>query len=305
MKTLSISTIILLISISLLGQDFAPINATWYYTECFDYSGDIDYILFKSEKDTVINDTACRKISKRHQVFDRYRPKEEYITEINNKVFFFDTVFNQFQTLYDFNTQVGDYWDIKIRLNPELQYDTVRVKVDSIKNITINDSIIEIRYVTYFRLSQKNNPDEHLKSQIFEKIGDINYMFNWYYLTTDCIDFYFGNRSRGLRCYEDDDFGLYHHDLQYACDYVNVGINETFMPSFTVFPNPTKDIVKIEGNNSSLRNSSICLYDLYGNVLFSKEFCTEINMSPYSSGIYFVSISDCSGCKNIIKVIKE
>ncbi len=289
----------------MLGQDFAPINATWYYTESFNNSGDIDYILFKSEKDTVINDTACRKISKRHQVFDSFRPKEEYITEINNKVFFFDTVFNQFQTLYDFNTQVGDYWDIKIRLNPTHQYDTIRVRVDSIKSLIINDSLLENRYVTYFRLSQENTPDKHLKSQVINKIGDVNYMFYWYYLTTDYIDFYSGNHSRGLRCYKDDDFGLYHHDLQYVCDYVHVGINETFIPKFKVFPNPTKDNVNIEGTNSSLRNSFICLYDLYGNVLFSKTFCTEIDMSPYSSGIYFVSISDCSGYVNIIKVIKE
>lgn len=305
MKFLSVSTIILLINIAVLGQDFAPINAIWYYTEYFNNSGDIDYILFKAEKDTVINDTACRKISKRHQVFDNFRPKEEYITEIDNKVFFFDTVFNQFQTLYDFSTQVGDYWDIKIRLNPEYQYDTIRAKVDSIKNITINDSIIEIRYVTYYRLSQENRPDKHLKSQIFEKIGDINYMFYWYYLTTDYIDFYSGNHSQGLRCYEDDDFGLYHHDLQSVCDYVHVGIDEIFTLNFKIFPNPTKNIVNIEGNNSRLTNSSMCLYDLYGNLLFSSEFCTEIDMRPYNSGIYFLSISDCKGRINTIKLIKE
>ncbi len=305
MKLLYTSLFILLANISIFGQNFAPLNATWHYTEYFNNSGNIDYILLEAVKDTTINDTICRKITKRHQLFANFRPQNDYIAEINNKVFFFDPVFNHFQILYDFDAQVGDYWDIKVRLNPTNQHDMVRVKIDSIKTTTINNAEIKKRYVSYFRLSQANEPDKYLHSQIFDKIGDISYMFYWYYLTTDYIDFYSGNYSQGLRCYKDDELGLYQHNSQYPCDYANVGINETASSNFRIYPNPVKDIVKIEGINPNIKNLSVRLYDVTGNTLLSKEFCTEIDMRPYNSGIYFISITDSLGDVSIVKFIKK
>lgn len=287
---------------------FAPINATWYYTEHFNYSDDVDYIMLKSEKDTVINDTLCRKITKRHQLFDNFRPKDEYIADVNNKVYFYDTIFNQFQILYDFNTQEGDYWDITIKLNPTNQIDTIRVKVDSIRNITINDSVLEMRYVTYYRLSHEGDPEKHLKSQIIEKIGDINYMFYWYYLTTDYIDFYAGNHSRGLRCYEDDDFGLYHHDQQYDCGYVYVGIDELYEGNlYDIYPNPTNGLLIVTSRDNNNHEFCFELLNISGKKLMRRK-CDKtsvVDLNQYPQGLYFIKLHHKNGTVNTFKIIKN
>jgi hypothetical protein len=66
MKRIALIVILVLVSITLYGEDFAPVGAEWYYSEQFAFSGDLNYIKFTSEKDTLIYGKNCKKISKRH-----------------------------------------------------------------------------------------------------------------------------------------------------------------------------------------------------------------------------------------------
>jgi hypothetical protein len=47
------------------------------------------------------------------------------------------------------------------------------------------------------------------------------------------------------------------------------------------------------------------LYNLVGQLMFSKENPNEIDLSDFEEGIYFLVISDKNGAKSITKVIKE
>ncbi|MGE0568178.1 MAG: T9SS type A sorting domain-containing protein [Bacteroidia bacterium] len=81
-----------------------------------------------------------------------------------------------------------------------------------------------------------------------------------------------------------------------------VGLNSITKSDFriTVYPNPTKDKIIIETEN----NDIIKLIDMFGKLLQEKE-CekgkTELNLSEYSNGIYFVVNKN----GNTVKVIKN
>jgi hypothetical protein len=60
-----------------------------------------------------------------------------------------------------------------------------------------------------------------------------------------------------------------------------------------IFPNPVTDILRIEANGKAV----ITLTDVTGKTLFTKGhfLSTEINMTSYSAGTYFITISNSKG----------
>ncbi len=135
--TLLFLTLFLLSCPFVPGQDFAPVGAKWYYGEAFAFSGDINYILFTSARDTVILNETCRKITKRHQLGCYLRPENEYVFSRNDTVFFYEPSFGHFGVLYDFNATAGDSWTIYMD-GENQQLDSVVVLVDSVSVRRIN-----------------------------------------------------------------------------------------------------------------------------------------------------------------------
>ena len=83
-----------------------------------------------------------------------------------------------------------------------------------------------------------------------------------------------------------------------------LGINESDFSNLTVYPNPVKDMLQI--NNSSII-TTIEVSSILGKQLLSKSvdnLSTEIDLSTFSSGVYFVNIKSNTGEK-IIKILKE
>jgi len=76
----------------------------------------------------------------------------------------------------------------------------------------------------------------------------------------------------------------------------SVGIVETGRaPSLQVYPNPTKDELRIE--NGELKINNVEIYDIYGKKQFSTfnfQFST-INVSHFPTGIYFIKIETDKG----------
>lgn len=195
------------------ATDFAPVGATWYYTEHF-FMGfpdpEEDYIQFKSEKDTLIYGELCRKITKRHKILCNDRPDVEYVFTRNDTVFYFDNDVNDFQILYDFNAEKGDSWTVQVSNS-----DSITVVVDSIGQTYINGKSLKKWFVRY--VCSENNVHHQGESEavIVETIGDLSYLFNiggyWF---TPCD----GNSSGGLRCYMDDEIGYYTTGISETCD---------------------------------------------------------------------------------------
>jgi hypothetical protein len=68
-----------------------------------------------------------------------------------------------------------------------------------------------------------------------------------------------------------------------AC--VTTAINED-ISNLSVYPNPVKDVLTIEGNYTS-----VDIYDVFGKLVLSAESAKTINVSALSSGIYMLNIN--------------
>jgi len=296
--------LIILVGISLqnFAQVFAPIGAEWHYDERYHISGDIDYIRFQSEKDTIIFGETCRKIIKRHQVWCNMRPSTEHLFNRNDTVFFYDTTFNSFQILYDFNAQANDYWIILVK-DENNNIDSLIITVDSVSQLQINNSNLKVLHVTYYKNTQFMQ--ETYYSKIIEKIGDINNMFNWQpHSVIVCDD----NYSNGLRCYQDSEIGFYSTGIADSCNYTFVWTSIEQQEKgnlFSVQPNPTNGSIIVELANMS--NMKIVINDNLGRVILQKVFSnkTNIDLSEFQNGIYFLSLFKNNQRIGTQKIIKK
>jgi hypothetical protein len=81
--------------------------------------------------------------------------------------------------------------------------------------------------------------------------------------------------------------------------------------NISVSPNPTNKNIKITGNEMSPGFYKIKLSDVYGQLVTEQDYVctsnnmeTEINLSEFSSGIYFLRI-DSKNSSRVLKVVKE
>lgn len=303
MKKIALIVIMAILTITFYGQDFAPVGAEWYYNERFAFSGDINYIKFTTEKDTLIFGENCKKITKRHKIVCNDRPEIEYLFSRNDTVFFLDTIFNDFQILYDFSASATDSWIIKIK-DEEQEIDTLTITVDSVSTTQINGQDLKTLYVTYDK-DDENMPETYT-STIIEKIGDIKYMFNWYPWSNVACD---GNYTSGLRCYQDSDIGLYSTGIVDSCDYVYIwtGIdNVKSTDQIELFPNPAQDFVEIKAKDYS--NYTIELYDLNGRLQKSGNAVGsnfKLDLSNIAKGVYIILMQNNNQIIGYKKLIKE
>ncbi|MFC0876290.1 hypothetical protein ACE01N_06830 [Saccharicrinis sp. FJH2] len=207
-----------LLSTAIYAQEWAPVGATWHYSEDYFDSFPLleGFIKFEVEKDTVFMGIMCKKITKYHKIHCNDRPDIEYMFERNDSIFFWDPNFNEFQLLYDFSATQNDSWQFKVLHDSGDDVDTVRIHVDSIKTLTINDNVLKELHVTYKRISYNGEDESYpYQSKIIERLGDIHYMFNYIPFGAEACD---ANMSKGLRCYSDGVIGAYETGIADSCE---------------------------------------------------------------------------------------
>lgn len=276
-------------------QNWAPRGATWYYSEKFAFSGDINYMKFQSIADTIINDKRCSIIYKDRQLLCNARSDKEYMYSENDTVYYYDSVFNEFQILYDFSAELGDSWFIKVK-EDGFNTDTVIVTVDSIGSTTINDHNLKSLFVTYVIRSGDYSID--YQSTIVERVGDIIYMFNFSSISAGVCDM---NWTDGLRCYEDSIIGHYETGIADSCTYTYVwtgletpGTNDG---RIILFPNPTNDIIQIRYPVNNYDRLTFRVFDLSGkSILFGDtQNSRSFSLKNCSPGLYQVLFFDPEG----------
>ena len=92
------------------------------------------------------------------------------------------------------------------------------------------------------------------------------------------------------------------------------GINENGMANLTLYPNPTTGMVNVQWtmNNVQWENMELRVYDVYGRLLQTVETChgaslqtTQIDLSHYATGIYFVRMVNGGKVMAVRKVVKR
>jgi len=298
---LFITTFLILFQIGyVFGQDFAPLGATWYYSQHYAFSGNIDYFKIESTKDTVINEKNCKKLVMNYAPGCTGRGSREFVYQEDSVIYFYDTNFSEFQTLFNLKANKDNTWYIKI-MDYDQEVDTLFVNVDSTDIIEINSKNLKKLYVKY---SGTYNGDTLIQynSQILEIIGDINYLFNLYPIWSGACDM---DYSGGLRCYSDEFISNYETGIAESCTYryVWTGINEMQRNhEIQIFPNPTTGVISIISDSNKLLK--ITVLDLSGKVLLSQDLISnnQINISNFQAGFYILKV-ETDNAKIIVESI--
>ncbi len=73
----------------------------------------------------------------------------------------------------------------------------------------------------------------------------------------------------------------------------NISENKNLVVNFSTYPNPANDVINIKLDNDLIRNSSITISNLLGEIILTEEVITDnysVNTSNLNSGIYFINL---------------
>ena len=241
---------------------FAPIGAQWHYTQCavtFPYTcGPVEVNAIGT---TVINGITCTnlQIAPFTCVGFNYLP----VYQSNDTVYRFLYNLNTFTMLYDFNAQPGDIWNIVSNtINqppPAPLTDTVRIRVDSVNMVNINNHPRKIFYISY---ADSSHIPFVFEGPIIEGIGSMNFLLTQFNLCDPQIT--------AFRCYNDSTLGLYQPNTLVDCDSVIVvGESEVIKKDYvSLYPNPFTDQICIHSEDFLYRKYDIKLLNIVGKVVY-------------------------------------
>ena len=288
--------LILLSSINVFGQAWAPTGAKWWY-KSFDLSYGTYFSSIESIGDTIIQGKNCKVIQPNGIGGCTYGSQISpiLIYSDTNQVFYFSQNLNQFCLLYDFGKLPGD----TMYILTDFGYpgpDSVGFEIDSIGFVTINTSILRVQYVTFVYNNQSSWFG--ISGKIIEKLGHSSFLFP---ITMGSCDASW--TEGGILCYSDS--SIEYHDPNLTSGFCNtIGIKEVVKSkTISICPFPTQDIINIEIDKNLI--STILLYDIFGRLIVSKSNSNFIDISGLSQGIYILEITDKMNGETKIKVIKS
>ncbi|MFO7790355.1 MAG: T9SS type A sorting domain-containing protein [Bacteroidales bacterium] len=263
--------------------EWAPVGAKWFYSQNLLNPDYITYTYIESTKDTIIHDTTCKKLVEyRYDMSNNERVihTQFFMFKNNSKVYYYSSEKNRFCLLYDFSKQAGEYWILdEFPYSDEDGFDN-RVYVDSISNCTING---ENRVIQFIHME-----DQALcfgNDTIIEGIGNLNYMFPFCELSD----------IGPLRCYEDDSLGNYQVTGTQDCTYQYLAVDayNTKSNEYSIYPNPTQDIIKV--NWSDNKSRKIEIVNSMGKMVFCNKNTESGNVHDLSglpAGLYLLKINN-------------
>lgn len=271
-------------------KEWAPIGAKWYFTKPTLSESNNVCILFESVKDTVINERTCRKIEIKSCANPEYILSKEYIYQNNDSIFYFNS--GNFYLLYDFSAKLED--TIMVHKNwfkptdgylfdneDSIQY--FKYKIIDIDSIEISGEWLKRQTVSPLKDGDWGFGINGVENFIIEKLGSLVYFFGRYGII------YTSSVYGILRCYSDSSFSFFNPDWNNSCDYIS-GLNKIELNDYLkIFPNPVKEIIKIETKN--LGNGQVNIYNLVGIKELTVELnskITELNIRHLLPGIYIV-----------------
>ncbi len=261
-------------NLSAQNTDFAPVGTKWYYSD-LDYAlRSIPHIVESVSKENYQGKLCSKLVTSTVGPL----PSPTYVYSQNDTVFFYSTISNQFEMLYDFTAEVGDQWVVggvysRDGDGNDLFSDTITV--DSMSLLSINGASLKVWYISHGVFYDWGG-------RIVENIGNLSLFAPKYGMWE--LQVY------GLRCFETPDTVF--HFAPYPCDTVFWTISETQTladpENIKVSPNPFEEkimlSIDIAGSfDFSLYDQLGRLLGRYPNVSDKQEILTE----SLPSGLYF------------------
>jgi hypothetical protein len=257
-----------------------PLQSEWYYEIVWD-DGSTTYQHLEYASDTTIGTSRPKVIVRSNTHYDRDTINEvthEYILEENGIVYWWNNTLQEFTTLYDYNAETGDEWEIKVGT------ESIIVHVDHV-------DVFEYQGGT-FKMLQISDANDIFNGDIVVGFGHMTSFFPEKLMNQGK-----GFRVDGLRCYWVEGALLYHNGEE-DCDAIHSelqGVGETHGDSFVVYPNPTTGILTIHHSAFFIHHSEFRITNLIGQTLLQGSINAEtqqIDIANLPAGMYFISLGE-------------
>jgi hypothetical protein len=259
-------------------EDIAP--REWYY-EIQNENGTITYQYMYQAGDTIIQDEPTHILVRINTLYDKGLRDEvthEYVYERDGKVYWWNKTLEVFTVLYDYEAEVGDYWEITVGTR------IIDMHVDAVEEI-------EYEGRTY-RMLHVSDPEDLFSGDIVCGIGHLTSFFPERLMGNGD-----GIRVEGLRCYwVEDELAFKYGDEDCDAIYEELhGIEDgpsTGSGTITVYPNPTNGILFVQTVHApSLPRQTYRITNLMGQTVLSGNITAEtqqIDVSNLPDGMYFI-----------------
>lgn len=268
-----------------IEQQF-PILSEWYYKINGD-DGNVTYQHLEYQSDTTIGTERPKIIVRTNHIYDRDgNPvvSHEYITEHDNKVFWWNKDQQEFTTLYDYAAESGDEWEIKVGM------ESVMVHVDSVGLFDYQGDIRKVLHVS--------DAGSIFNGDIVVGFGHLTSFFPEKLMVKR--DYEVG----GLRCYWVADALLYHHGEE-DCDAVYNSFHEVaeteIAEGLWVYPNPTDGVIFVGTHSMRPYDEEYRITNVLGQTLMTGTVTDQtIDVSSLPTGLYFITIGN-----QTVKLLKQ
>ncbi len=264
------------------SQDYYPLieeNKTWNVISVIlvgPYQWDTTYstITYEFSGDTIIDSQTYLKLYESNEEFPANWNLWCYMREDNDKRIWYRRDSDDDEMLmYDFSVEAGD--SVLVGL-----FEPVYLTIDSINTIYINQADRK-----KYWLSCKTMPE--YRETWFEGVGS-NKGLCW------GSSVYIVGGWCWFLCMSENEELIYMNPNYEAC-YLITEINEIDKPTIKIYPNPVKNLFRIE-NIKNIEIESISLTNINGQII--KRFDsrkTQLDISEITSGLYFLKISYKNG----------
>ena len=268
-----------------------PWQSEWYYEIVWD-DGSTTYQHLEYASDTTIGTSRPKVIVRSNTHYDRDTINEvthEYILEENGIVYWWNNTLQEFTTLYDYNAETGDEWEIKVGT------ESIMVHVD---NVDVFEYLGET-----FKMLQISDANDIFSGDIVVGFGHMTSFFPEKLMNQGK-----GFRVDGLRCYCVEDALLYHNGNE-DCDAIHSELQDIeehpSKTAFAVYPNPTNNILFVETVHapSLPEETQYRITNLMGQTLLKGHITDEtqqVDIADLPSGMYFISVGE-----QTVKFVKQ
>lgn len=266
------------------AQNWAPNGAQWHYSYYGFFPG---YVDIAYSGDTLIDGQVSKKLSKTFHGLGwgmditSYSIGTEYTYEANGVVYL--RYQNQWDTLYNFNAQVGDSWRMAKQPFANVAPQNSRLKVIATGTKVINSSTLKFVNVEF--VDPQMNP-LGFADTIVENIGFIGSYFLPYDMFDGAVD---GNEGGPFRCFTAPNFATYKPIYLEVCDYIMSTTELEGNASFQIFPNPVSDQINIPESLIQQYNHYFILSN-DGKVIQEGQTTTTLDVANLPAGNYTLLI---------------
>lgn len=262
--------------------------------------GGVGYRILSYTGDTLVAGKQCNKLKEARIVQPAnpiFNTPLYYFTHVDNQVvYLLDQATGNFDTLYNFNANIGDKWRLPPVSHPKC----------AASHITVADTghvLIQGQSLRSFTLSQVQAfptlGATGLFGVVYERIGAIDcYPYNKYNMCSNMTDAF---SSGALHCFSDHQVSDYKSNFIGSCD-LYVGMEKLSLEEtgVVIYPNPGRGIFQVQLPHAVAEQETwLTVSDVTGRIVKQLQLARgitghPIDVSTLENGLYILSVQGSS-----------